>query len=441
MSEKVPFLVSNPFLGGTLEGGTVRSHSDALASPLTRLTVSSPTLSPLEGGVGGGYLVTHTTYNSNVSKSELEPLSLENRANPPREYEKYIITKDLTDINRQTKQANIQALDYLLNDLSTSIRRKLTLELVEDHFNKNGLDLFYNGNYDEIEHVPLFLQERFTNALVTVRNDSLLTYAENKFTSYIANLKRYRRYVHVVRENQSSFVPLETRYSNGYREKVQRRMKGLAYQYRRGSSVLATFTLDPKLYGNDKVRMWTEIRSEVNVFLTKVRRYLNRRGLPMPPYLCTIEAMKQPRSCGNPHVHIVFVGVGRLMDWRVLRKLWGVGNIWINRSWKGEKVRNPVMYASKYITKTYTETTADNVLTQSLVWLFNVKSFSSSQGLVVPLHPQGVGDWTADYIAVCSPQETIFDDFALIENRVNGGYVGDIPPPFTNHVSHEGVIR
>jgi hypothetical protein len=96
------------------------------------------------------------------------------------------------------------------------------------------------------------------------------------------------------------------------------------------------------------------------------------------------------------------------------------------------------MYASKYITKTYTETTADNVLTQSLVWLFNVKSFSSSQGLVIPLHPQGTGDWTADYIAVCSPQETIFDDFALIENRVNGGYVGDIPPPVTNDTVQGG---
>jgi hypothetical protein len=410
---------------------------DTNAQFCTNYSIREYGVSP-SGELEGGSLVTHTTYNCDNSKLDFTPLSLENRANTPRKYENYVFTKDLTEVNRQTKQANIQALDYLLNDLSTSIRRKLALELVEDHFNIVGLDWFYNGNYDELKDVPLFIQERFNNELVTVRNNSLLTYAEDKFTNYLTNLKKYRRYVHVHREDQTSFIPLETRYSNGYREKVQRRMKGLSYQYRKAQSVLATFTLSPSLYGNDKVRMWREIRPEVHLFLRKVQQYLNRRGLPLPPYLCTIEAQKRPRSCGNPHVHIVFVGVGRLMDWRVLRKLWGKGNIWLNRSWKGERVRNPVMYASKYITKTYTETTADNVLTQSLVWLFNVKSFSSSQGLVIPLHPKGTGDWTADYIAVCSPQETIFDDFALIENRVNGGYVGDIPPPVTNDTIRGG---
>ena len=423
MPEEVSFVVSNPYLGGTLEGGTVRSQGDALASPSTQLIVSSPTLSPLEGGVGGGLLGTHTTYNLGKNQG------------------KYVLTKDLTEVNRRTKHANKMALDYFLEDLTKSIRRKLTLELVEDHFNKTGLDLFYNGNYDELENVPLFVQESFTNELVRVSNNSLLTYGENKFTSYVDNLKRYRRYVHITRENQSSFVPLETRYSNGYRDKVQRRMEGLAYQYRKAGCVYAVFTLDPKKYGNDKVRMWQEVREDTTDLLRNVRRHFKKRGLPMPKYLCTLEGMKQPRSCGNPHVNIVFFGCRRLMDWRTLLKYWGKGSIRINKTWDGQTVRNPVMYVCKYITKTYANTTADNVLTQSLVWLFNVKSFSSSQGLIIPLHPKGTGDWTADYIAVCSPQNTIFDDIALIEDRVNGGYVGDIPPPITSHALHEEVLR
>ena len=422
MPEEGRFSVCNPSLGGTLEGGTVRSHSDALASQLTRLTVSSPSLSPLEGSARGGLLGTHTTYNCGQNS------------------QKYVLTKDLTEINRTTKHANLKALDYFLNDLTTSIRRKLTLELVEDHF-KDGLDLYYNGNYDELQNVPLFVQERFTSELVTVRNNSLLTYAENKFSSYIKNLKQYRRYVHITRENQSSFVPLETRYSNGYREKIQRRMEGLAYQYRKAGCVYIVLTLDPKKYGNDKVRMWREHKNDFHDFIDKVRRSFERRGLTMPRFLHTVEGMKQPRSCGNPHINVVFFGCRRLMDWRKVLEYWGKGNIRINRTWDGQTVRNPVMYVCKYITKTYANTTADNVLTQSLVWLFNVKSFSSSHGLIIPLHPQGVGDWTADYIAVCSPQETIFDDIALIENRVNGGYVGDIPPPITSRDLHGEVLR
>ena len=423
MSEEGSFSVVAPLLGGSLQGGTVRSPEGALAPQLTGLILSPQSLSPLEGGAGGGLLGTHTTYNWGQNS------------------QKYVLVKDLTELNHNTKHANLTALNYFLDDLTTSIHRKLTKELVEEHFNEHGLDLFYNGNYEELEHVPLFVQEQFNSEIATVRNNSLLTYAENKFTEYIENLKRYRRYVHVTRENQSSFVPLDTRYSNGYREKIYRRMNGLAYQYRKSGCVYVVLTLDPKKYGNDKVRMWQEHKNDFHDFIQKVRRNFSRCGLSMPKYLHTVEGMKQPRSCGNPHINVVFFGCRRLMDWRKVLQYWGKGNIRINRTWDGQTVRNPVMYVCKYITKTYSNTCAENVLTQSLVWLFNVKSFSSSHGLIVPLHPKSTGDWTADYFAVCSPQETIFDDFSLIEDRVNGGYVGDVPPPISNHALHEEVIR
>ena len=382
--------------------------------------------SPL-GELEGGYLVRHTTYNCN----------------------NFVLIKDLQEINRQTKHANRRALDYVLNDLTSSIRRKLTENLLTDQENRTLQDfvdnnrraeLFYNGNFDELKDIPLNVIERFNQSVTNVRNESLLTYAENRFTDYIKNLKKYRRYVHVHRgENQSTFIPMETRYSDGYRKKIHRRMKGLSYQYRGAQSVLLTLTLNPELYGYDKIRMWEEIRIEIHNFLTKLKQYLNARGRELPPYLCTIEGMKQPRSCGNPHAHLVFVGAHRLLDYRVIRKLWGKGHIGINRSWKGERIRNPVMYASKYITKTYANTTAENVLTQSLLWLFNVRSFSCSRGLVLPLKPKSLGDWTADYIAICSPHETLIDDVESIEERLHSGYAGYVPPPITNHALHEGV--
>ena len=380
------------------------------ASSLAPLEAVTTITTPSEGGPGGGYLVTHTTYNSN----------------------KFVFTKDLTDIDRVTKRANKKALDYFLRDHTQTIKKKLVGNLIIEAYREAGYEGSFNG-FEGPENVPLDVQERLNREITTVRNNSLLTFAENRFTAYKKNIKKYNRYVHVTRERQSSYVPLETRYSNGYRKKIERRMKGLAYQYRKGNSVLSTFTLDPKLYGNDKVRMWSEVKGEANNLLTKVRQHFKARGREMPKYFMTVEGQKRPRSCGNPHLHIVFPGVARLMDWRVLKKMWGRGHIGINRSWKGERVRNPVMYATKYITKTYTDTTADNVLTQSLVWLFNVRSFSCSRGLILPLHPKGIGDWTADYIAVCTPQGSFFDDVALIEDRVNGGFAGVFPPPITNN--------
>jgi hypothetical protein len=344
--------------------------------------------------------------------------------------EQYVLLKDLTEVNHRTKHANMCALDYFLNDLTTSIHRKLMLECVSDYCSTNE-ELYYNGDFRGMVNVPLFVSERMEKELVAVRNASLLTYAENKFTGYVNNLKRYHRYLHVRREGQDDFKLLETRYSNSYREKIYRRMNGLAYQYRKAGCVYLVLTLDPKKYGYDKIRMWREHKKDFHNFIQKVRRNFARRGLDLPKYIHTVEGMKEPRSCGNPHINVVFFGCRRLLDWRLVLQYWGKGSIRINRTKDGYKVRNPVMYVCKYITKTYMNTDAENVLTQSLVWLFNCKSFSCSNGLIVPLHPKSTGEWTADYIAVCSPQETIFEDIDLIKKRAvgGGGFVGTIPPP------------
>ena len=81
------------------------------------------------------------------------------------------------------------------------------------------------------------------------------------------------------------------------------------------------------------------------------------------------------------------------MDWRKIRKLWGLGHISINRTYDGYKIKHPINYITKYITKTFTKTNKENLLTQSLCWLFHIRSFSTTNGLIIPINPIGTGKW------------------------------------------------
>ncbi|GAI70518.1 unnamed protein product, partial [marine sediment metagenome] len=89
-------------------------------------------------------------------------------------------------------------------------------------------------------NIPLFLQENYNAKVTALKNNSLLTFAENQFLKYITNLKSHHRFIHMIREDpascqdQSTFKLLETRYSNSRRKKVRKRMEWLAYQYRKG---------------------------------------------------------------------------------------------------------------------------------------------------------------------------------------------------------------
>jgi hypothetical protein len=127
--------------------------------------------------------------------------------------------------------------------------------------------------------------------------------------------------------------------------------------------------------------MWTDIKKQLNRFLTNIKYYFKKEKRKFPPYICSIEAHKK----GNPHLHLVFLGASRLMDWRKIRDIWHLGHIYINRDSDHRKIRNPVSYLMKYITKTYTDTNEDNNLTQALCWLFNIRSYQCSRGLTYPI--------------------------------------------------------
>lgn len=202
------------------------------------------------------------------------------------------------------------------------------------------------------------------------------------------------------------YSDLENRYSASYQKKIVKRANWLAWKYRKASSVMLTLTLNPKLFGNDKIAMWLSIKKEFNRFMTLLRYHLKKKGIILGkdvPYLSTIEAMNGRSENdfigkGNPHIHVVFIGATRLFDWHLIEKWWGLGFIRINRTYGNKKIRKPINYVMKYVTKTYSPTDEKNLLTQSLSWLFGSRSFQPSRNLMYPLSTPSSGMYEALFL-------------------------------------------
>jgi hypothetical protein len=204
-------------------------------------------------------------------------------------------------------------------------------------------------------------------------------------------------------------------------------MKWLCYKYGNTKAVLLTLTIDPKIYNNDKVKMWLDIKNQYHRFITSLQYHFKKQGRVFPRYLCSIESQKN----GNPYLHIVFLGASRLMDWRKIKDLWHQGFIYINRTGDNQKIRFPINYITKYITKTYCETNEKNLLTQSISWIFNIRSYSCSRGLVFPLKPKSSGEWIANSIIVVN--KTLDLDFIEKNIDIIYCYSNPLNPLFKDH--------
>jgi len=304
-------------------------------------------------------------------------------------------------VDTKKKRANLTAITNLIDNLR------------KDFF--DDYNLFHN----------LDLWVTFKEQL----NAQLLEYAEKSFTAYINDIDSADRFIYADDpiSDDKIVIELDTRYSRSYQEKIIRRANYLSYHFRNSRSVLLTLTIDPSKYTDDKLKMWMDIKDQYNRFITAVKYYFKKQGLKLPPYICTVEAQKgRPENNyiarGNPHLHICFLGASRLMDWRKLRDLWGLGHIWINRSSDNRKIRNPVNYIMKYITKTYTETNNDNRLTQSLCWLFNIRSYQCSRGLITPLKPKSDSSYTSKYLIIVDDNRYsafLYGNVSLIPDMIN----------------------
>ena len=260
---------------------------------------------------------------------------------------------------------------------------------------------------------------------------AFIGFVNTAFGNYIDGFKTRRLLYCVNSKGEHLYLPLKHRFTRAYTKKVKSRMDSLNAQFSKGSTVLLTLTLDPKKW-DSKLDMWTNIKKELNRFMTSLRNHFKqdnkervKRGLSpreFPPYLATVQAHAgeknrkgdKSESYGNPHIHIVFFNAARLLDWREIRDAWGLGHIYINRTPDGKKIRNPVSYVTRYITRTFTKTTDENRLTQALVWFFGVRSYTNSRGLVTPLSLSS-GEFEALCLVIVSDVNIPFE---LIHSRV-----------------------
>lgn len=267
---------------------------------------------------------------------------------------------------------------------------------------------------EKIDSFPLVVYEMLEQRRAKEFDNALLKFAVSELKQYLKWDNRRKKYIYCVNsEGKELFIKLNNRFSEEYMNKIKKRMRELTKRYNDSKTVLLTLTLDPKKF-DSRLQMWTEIKKELNRFLTSLRYNMKKQGRKFPEYLCTIQAQKN----GNPHIHIIFFNATRLLDWREIEKLWHLGFIFINRSSSGGRVHHPVSYVTRYITRTFTKTTDNNLLTQALVWFFGIRSYTCSRGLVTPL-----SGFESDFTALCfillHPDEDIENHLQHIHRYVS----------------------
>jgi len=343
---------------------------------------------------------------------------------------------DLENIDRHHKRANQIALNHFLREIVRNCYSDLLLECFRDYYCVNEkvnltIDMLKEGG--QLLAPPIEVVSELNNRKISVRNEALINSSKRMFSFYKRHLEREYQCIFITgatsedNTNKKTIMKLETRYSNSYRKKVEKRMKWLCYKYGNSQAVLLTLTIDPKIYNNDKLRMWQDIKNQYHRFITALKYHFKKSGRVFPKYLCSIESQKN----GNPHLHIVFLGASRLIDWRTISNLWHQGFIFINRTNGKQKIRYPINYVTKYITKTFCETTDKNLLTQSISWLFNIRSYSCSRGLVFPLKPKSTGEWIANGLIIVNKKVSM--DFLLSNIDLVNRYMNPLDPLFKNH--------
>ena len=327
--------------------------------------------------------------NSNEEREELER-TIEERERISeiiKKYEIQFVTADRIN-HKWAARDKIKLTQWWLENFVLTLDERN--ELREDI--EEALKIEYSEDLCRIDHKSGTLQRCFRQIEFYKRLDAVLeevefekidlaAYAKREFKSYLdmAN-KRYRIWK---KEDALSIGRLQTRFSPGYTKKVRASLNQLLLNERYcKDGVFVTLTLDPKKYSS-RYEMFKDIKSQENRFLTRLFKETGRI-----PYISTLEVQKN----GNPHLHILFLGVKRLLDWRKIRDMWGLGHVWINKNADGKHIRRPLGYMYKYITKAVDMRNNENNLTQSLLWLFHIRSYSTSRGLVKPLNDITRGD-------------------------------------------------
>ena len=343
---------------------------------------------------------------------------------------------DLANINHRHKRANQNALNHFLTEIVKKCYSDLLFECFRAYYCVNEkanltIERLKEGNC--LLNPPIEVVTELNKKRISVKNKALINSSKRMFKFYNRHLEREYQCILISGSTDEgktihkSIIKLETRYSNSYRKKVEKRMKWLCYKYGNSQAVLLTLTIDPKIYNNDKLMMWQDIKNQYHRFITAIKYHFKKNDRAFPKYLCSIESQKN----GNPHLHIVFLGASRLIDWRTISNLWHQGFIFINRTNGRQKIRYPINYVTKYVTKTYCETNDKNLLTQSLSWIFNIRSYSCSRGLVFPLKNKSSGEWVANGLIIVNKKVSM--DFLLSNIDIVNRYMNPLDPLFKDH--------
>lgn len=281
-----------------------------------------------------------------------------------------------------------------------------------------GHELFYLRAYGKIKYIPAGLIVTSKTKQVPARqkalNEARLSswlsdkeldvnkYILTSFHEYLEKIKNRRLVFRKkgVKGGAPSTYLSPSRFGYAYQNKVKASLRPLLTEHNFRNCVMLTLTLDHMKTPN-KIEAWQNIGVEIDRFLTllfrgiatertkKYRRlnpkkYNDNVAFEEYKYLDNIVVVEAQQN-GYPHAHILFFNVRRLLDWRVIRDMWGLGHTYIDKTEEGVKISNPVAYMFKYITKTFTKTIPKNELTHAYLWFFYRRSYHTSQGLVKPL--------------------------------------------------------
>lgn len=287
-----------------------------------------------------------------------------------------------------------------INRNLATFRQKMHVTLLNDYEDSyNNIVSSYDSEHGFDYYYPMIKR----------LNERLYGRIPKAFSQYMKPYRDCKKKI-IMQQKAKKTVPfyekeLITRYHGKYVDKIEARARYLCWKYRRSQALLLTFTYDPKKYDYNIPAMWEDAcghNSDMNRIMTLIRKACAKRGTKLE-YISTVEAMhgherNDFKARGIPHIHVCLFGIARLMDYRVLRELWGKGFIFINRTDNRHKVRSPVDYITKYIVKTYSDKELDNELNQGLTWIFNTRMFNSSRGLVQPLNDPSTGEWESCFV-------------------------------------------
>jgi len=215
--------------------------------------------------------------------------------------------------------------------------------------------------------------------------ESDINIIKDKFLTYMYNISK-NKFLLVGRNDENKPVIWEglNRYqSNRNINKYSNELSILENSHIPVSMLTLTYDHDKR----SLIEAWKNISKDLHAFRKKLFYTLGYHI----PYLWVIEAQKN----GYPHIHMLFFGVnyiyyngtfedyqkrkkGELTD-KSIQSMWNLGFTSVNTTKKGDEIKNPVSYVMKYVRKTWSEWNDEAILTKSLLWTFNKRSFNVSR--------------------------------------------------------------